>query len=954
MDTKWKSNKRSSFLLPVIAISAAASIFFMSLFPLFQKKAEESYIDPLTEQDFISDLFSINLVQYKYLREKADQKQYEYSDLYLDIEMPASDNPSDSYMDSSIQSFLALQREAINSQCTSYESMLSSLSEMMDYYVEDLNTGTVISNSGSGLPDAVGGEDSSDKQANSEYMYYLNLQYDSAGNITNVNVKCRNNAKQFLSRVQNAGHEFPLKLSKETPNEYSYSYDYDAEVNGRVAEYTLYSDDYETASSPTLRLSISSPADMRIIYGLTQAQYTELMKPDNYYVYMANFQSMHFAGRDSYFEAGIAPAYLAFILAMALAGFFLCRKKSLRSEELLPLISRIPLEFLTAAAVVLFSTTSLVIQYIYEYQNDLFLRNVRAGIGANGKLGILPLDKTVIFLMLTVIFIVSFLIGSGLSGFRKGFLKEHSLICKYWNRIVGKIRSLCHSFYTDLVTYDIGTDANSIIIKVILVNFAILLVICCFWFAGIFGLVIYSVIIYFILKRYVKDIQSKYRKLLGATRSIAQGNLDTALSEDFGIFESYKSQLRQIQMDFKRAVDEEVKSQRMKTELITNVSHDLKTPLTAIITYIELLREPDITEEKKTEYLDILQRKSNRLKVLIEDLFEISKASSKSVTLQIVDVDICNLLRQAYLEQDDRIEAAGLDFKFNLPEERIILPLDSQKTYRIFDNLYSNIIKYALSGTRVYVNLKDESDYVRVELKNISATELSVAPEELTERFVRGDDSRNTEGSGLGLAIAKSFAELQGGSMQIAIDGDLFKVILRFKKKAVSIQEEKPEQNNVLTGEGSTFSRQQMPYPVQNPQGYYGGPGTYNNPSAQNFYGGYPGMYGSAQGMPRTGNYGAGQEMPRTGYGAGRPINGSGYGAAPYNGPYNGGSYPGGGRMGTQPAPDTAWQNPRPPFSQEGMNSQPAAVPQEASEPKGSFFKKRIRKERKKNQTEEE
>ena len=148
---------------------------------------------------------------------------------------------------------------------------------MMDYYVEDLNTGTVISNSGSGLPDAVGGEDASDKQANSEYMYYLNLQYDSAGNITNVNVKCRNNAKQFLSRVQNAGHEFPLKLSKETPNGYSYSYDYDAEVNGRVAEYTLYSGDYENASSPTLRLSISSPADMRIIYGLTQAQYTELM-----------------------------------------------------------------------------------------------------------------------------------------------------------------------------------------------------------------------------------------------------------------------------------------------------------------------------------------------------------------------------------------------------------------------------------------------------------------------------------------------------------------------------------------------------------------------------------------------------------------------------------------------------------------------------------------------------
>lgn len=155
----------------------------------------------------------------------------------------------------------------------------------------------------------------------------------------------------------------------------------------------------------------------------------------------------------------------------------------------------------------------------------------------------------------------------------------------------------------------------------------------------------------------------------------------------------------QIQADFKRAVNEEVKSQRMKTELITNVSHDLKTPLTAIITYIELLRDPSLPDEKRKEYLDILQRKANRLKVLIEDLFEISKASSKSVTLQIVDVDICNLLRQAYLEQDDRISSAGLDFKFSLPDEKIILPLDSQKTYRIFDNLYSNIVKYALSGT---------------------------------------------------------------------------------------------------------------------------------------------------------------------------------------------------------------------------------------------------------------
>ena len=220
----------------------------------------------------------------------------------------------------------------------------------------------------------------------------------------------------------------------------------------------------------------------------------------------------------------------------------------------------------------------------------------------------------------------------------------------------------------------------------------------------------------------------------------------------------------------------------MKSELITNVSHDLKTPLTAIITYINLLKEPGLTQKQQQEYLDTLDKKALRLKVLIEDLFEISKATTNNVTLHYDNVDICNLLRQCYLEYEDRMQEKNLTFKFQLPEEKVILRLDPQKTFRIFDNLYTNISKYAMPSTRVYVTVTDNASETQIAIRNISQMELTVSGEELTERFVRGDGSRNTEGSGLGLAIARSFTELQHGTMQILLDGDLFKAILTFRK----------------------------------------------------------------------------------------------------------------------------------------------------------------------------
>ena len=220
----------------------------------------------------------------------------------------------------------------------------------------------------------------------------------------------------------------------------------------------------------------------------------------------------------------------------------------------------------------------------------------------------------------------------------------------------------------------------------------------------------------------------------------------------------------------------EMKSQRMKAELLTNVSHDLKTPLTAIITYVDLLKNENLTDEQRKEYLDTLERKSLRLKVLIEELFEVSKANSGNITLNLMEIDIISLIKQVAFEMSDKLESAKLDVRLNLPNQKILSNLDGQKTYRIYENLFGNIAKYALPGTRVYVDAVISEDEVTIILKNITAEEIQVNASELAERFVRGDSSRNTEGSGLGLAIAKSFTELQGGNLTIEVDGDLFKV----------------------------------------------------------------------------------------------------------------------------------------------------------------------------------
>lgn len=334
----------------------------------------------------------------------------------------------------------------------------------------------------------------------------------------------------------------------------------------------------------------------------------------------------------------------------------------------------------------------------------------------------------------------------------------------------------------EITKVDLREKNNKLIIKLLAINAVILLIITSIWFFGIPVVILYSVILFSIIRKYVDKISEKYSKLREVTSKIAEGNLDVKIEEDLGLFEPFKGDLEKIQCGFKKAVDEEVKSQRMKTDLISNVSHDLKTPLTAIITYADLLKDENLSDEKRKQYIETLDRKAQRLQVLIENLFEVSKATSGNITLNIENIDVVSLMKQTLFELEDKLEEASLLVRKNMPKERVILPLDSQRTFRVFENLIINITKYAMPNTRVFIDIIENEDDVAIIMKNMAAEEITFNVDTIAERFVRGDESRNAEGSGLGLAIAKSFVELQGGTFNISVDGDLFKVKIVFVK----------------------------------------------------------------------------------------------------------------------------------------------------------------------------
>lgn len=269
-----------------------------------------------------------------------------------------------------------------------------------------------------------------------------------------------------------------------------------------------------------------------------------------------------------------------------------------------------------------------------------------------------------------------------------------------------------------------------------------------------------------------------FNRIKEGVEQIKNGDLHHRIEVDGkGEFNQLAENINRITDGLKKAVDSEIKSERLKTELITNVSHDIRTPLTSIITYVDLLKlenDPKMIEE----YVDVLDQKSKRLKLLTDDLFEAAKASSGSIPVQLERIDIVSLLTQGIGEMDEKIEASSLDFKLAHPTEKVYVKADGKLLWRSIENLFSNIFKYALPTSRVYIGVEDVGNEILVTFKNISAYELNISVDELMERFKRGDESRSSQGSGLGLSIAESLIHIQNGKFLVQVDGDLFKVMI--------------------------------------------------------------------------------------------------------------------------------------------------------------------------------
>ena len=773
MDIKLKNSRKLALVLVVLVI-LLPSLAMMIIRPHYikgQGNSEpnfntSSFMSTLTHSNYVLyaeekqrenqaamipfDIFfpsALNNTQTKKNEEssnsgsKSNTSSQEISQETLDEEnFPSSkykDTFGDAYESYTSEEAIIASANEISSKFSIWEDNFSTLRSYLQYEVRDEDGKVVDSNATEELEPLLSGEkaDALDKK----YAFGAVVKYDGSGNVSQ--------AEFFSGKASNATQLLNEQVRQNPCSEFDSQYGMDApfqKPQGRTYLYLMTAENLATFLS-------GSPGSGYLEYlGVNTYQATD----------------------------DLSIVFLTLLAMVAAAALLLPFMKQLQMGD--EKIFQAPFELVCIIASFILGF-SLSLSVDGNAMNKEPIYNVLHSIGVPQELAsILQYFRG--FIGWAFIFAVCywaagclrcvFVIGP------KRYIQERVIIYRIWPWA----KSFIKNVYNSMLHVNLKDDTTKVLIKVVLINFIILGFISLMWVWGIGALIIYSIALFFLMRKYCNDLQKQYHKLLDATNQLADGNLNGTIPEELGVFEPFREEIVKIQSGFKMAVDEEVKSQKMKTDLITNVSHDLKTPLTAIITYVDLLKDENLPDEERRRYIEVLEQKSTRLKLLIEDLFEISKATSRNVTLNIMDVDIVSLMQQAKLELQDKIEASNLYFRWRLPEDKVVLPLDSQKTYRVFENLLVNITKYAMPRTRVYVDMENDEKRVRISMKNISASELNFNPSEITERFVRGDVSRNTEGSGLGLAIAKSFVELQGGNLQIMVDADLFTVEIVFPK----------------------------------------------------------------------------------------------------------------------------------------------------------------------------
>lgn len=613
------------------------------------------------------------------------------------------------------------------------------------YQVKNTATQDVISNVKDDLFTLI---NATDQKKYQKYQWFIQVDFDKDGN-AKFTLPIPNQIEK-----ENWERKFASVFNDFKANKFNDTFAYDAENYDNIPEDKRFDD---------IDVTLKNPANVSIVLAIP----TKINENSRLY-----YNNVYYDG--DRFMGSFVP-YMLLSIVIVILYTLIVPMKYLNEMAILKNLTKIKLGFLLAVGITAESLLGVsFVELSKSIARDDFVNFIDKSWANMGNvfsfIGIVGMWIIILFVVMLAVYIIKQIFEKGL----RRYFKE--------NTILGWLYLHGSNLINKIINFDLHDSTNATVLKIVVLNFIIITVISCFFVFGFLFSFVYSVILFCLLRNKLNGVKEDYEKLLDATRKISNGEFDVDIHEDLGMFNSLRDEFTNIKDGFEKAVNEEVKSQRMKTELISNVSHDLKTPLTSIITYVDLLKNEDLSEDKRKEYIETIDRNSLRLKNLIEDLFEVSKVNSGNVKLNLIDVDIVSLIKQAYFENLDKLEEKELEFKMNFSDDKIVYHLDSSKTYRVFENLLVNISKYALAHTRVYLDIQDYEDRVVITFKNISAEEIKVDEQELTERFVQGDASRNTGGSGLGLAIAKSFVELQGGSFKLEIDGDLFKAIVVFNK----------------------------------------------------------------------------------------------------------------------------------------------------------------------------
>ncbi len=747
---KEVSNKKNYLVtIVVVLVLAIGTLVLCQVVSTILKESDEKYSKVLI--NFNSNSFIMNIGNYNYPNaEKILSDQGKKAvDSYLDLSNIAEEDKEfvKRRFEDKLSGWSGLRDWYRNLQYYVYDS-----SSKESYYSNDRLSSILTAKE-------------PDKELQ-EYQFLIVMEYDKSGNL--IIKYLRSGDYDIYQSIVNelvttASEELKDLLSVGNSPDYD---EYLIEKGLSLREDTGVS--YTEELYPNWRVDnlVKPIKDMTFIYGIPK----ELKYTDGI--------SDMIEQRKSEARNSLKPTLLWMILGVMLATALLALVvpyKQAKNGIIAKIILRFYVEVLIGFAFVAVYTVALVPIYLtdmsYDYGYRLF--------GLSNNLGAITynvLKIASLFFSLSVAYLVVIILKHIFHTGVFSYLRNKSIIV----RIVFFVGRTIKKWYHNVTTLEFGEKGVKRILQLVGIHTVITIGLCCIWFIGIPVAILYNVLLAVILIKKYNIVKYHYDALLLSTRNIAVGDLETSVEQELGIFNPVRDEINRLREGLQHAVEEEMKSQNMKTELITNVSHDLKTPLTSIITYVDLLKSDSLTDEERHQYVNVLEQKSGRLKILIEGLFEVSKTTSKSIVLSRQNLDLVTLIKEVLVEFEDKLKEACLKVKADYQEEKMICFLDGEKTYRVLENLFTNIVKYAMSNTRVYLTVCKTEKQAKIIIKNISYSEINYQGEQLFERFVRGDLSRNTEGSGLGLAIAKGLTEVQGGTIGIEVDGDLFKVTVSF------------------------------------------------------------------------------------------------------------------------------------------------------------------------------